>query len=151
MKGGDSQSPTWRRAASSKVRCHKLSNMQGGRSMQKIAVQLGFALAILASATTSHARIFVKIQDNVNGLIDGSNPATSQTVGAFNVWKDSRATDNAGNPVGYYVLAQDVTDVMPLFTCSPCTVYFPSGLTPSTSPPGPLATDTFAFSDTNAT
>src|SRR5262245_2826991 len=122
-----------------------LSSVQGGRSMRKIAVQLGLVLAILASATTSHARIFVKIQDSVGNILDGSNPATPPTVGNFNLSKDSRATTDGGIPNPTYDQPIDVIDTMPLLGCAPgCTVYFPSGSTTQ----GP--NDTLAFSHTNA-
>jgi len=108
--------------------------------MRKIAVQLGFVLAILALATTSHARIFVNISDGTNSL-NGSNMTGCQVlddpscfVANFRLSRPSLALADS---------TLDQNDSMPLLFCSPCIVYFPSGARTQ------QAGDTFEFKDSN--
>jgi hypothetical protein len=103
--------------------------------MGKFLVSVCCALAFLASATMSDARIFVKITDGTN-TVDG---LVTPTKGGLVLRKDSPASTGTA----------DVTDVLNVLTCAtrPCKVYFPSG---NVHPAAPLTTDTFIIEDVSS-
>lgn len=120
--------------------------------MRKLALQLSLVLAVVASATASHANIFVKITDGTTTL-DGTTlnqscvPLSSFPNGCSLSQAPGFVVNQATDATSPANAGLDVTDTMVLLKCPthPCTVFFPSGaLTPQ---PG----DTFKFADTNPT
>jgi hypothetical protein len=95
-------------------------------------LSLGVALLVLASATASHAKVFIKISDGTNTL-DG---LVTTSRGGLMLSKVSPAPAGTAN----------VTDVLNVLTCPtrPCTVHFPSG---NVAPAAPAVSDTFTFTD----
>lgn len=97
--------------------------------MRRLILSLGVALAVLVSATTSHAAIFVTMSDGANTVNASRNNLVLSKVSLA--------------PTG----TADVTDVLNVLTCTvrPCTVFFPSGLATQ------QATDTFKLQDVSST
>ena len=97
--------------------------------MRRLGFSLGVALLVLASATASHANIFVKISDGAT-TVDASR-------GVLVLTKSSQA------PTG----TTDVTDILNVLTCAvrPCTAFFPSGAATQ------QAGDTFKIQDVSST
>lgn len=99
--------------------------------MRKLVVLLGIALCLIASASPSDAKIFVRISDGTTTR-DG---AVLASFGSLVLSKTSLAPTSG-----------DVTDSMPILTCAarPCRVFFPSGATTQ------AAGDTFRIEDVSS-
>lgn len=107
--------------------------------MRKLLVVLVCAVALLATATASEAKIFVNISDGTNPTI---NALASTTVPFF---KGNLKLSQASST---RLASGDQTDTLTLIQCTtprPCALFIPSGA--STQQPG----DTFKISDVSAT